>query len=412
MSAKLLRLSVVSLTAFLFVLLGAAVMTFVEYEERFHAVEIDRQETRFLHLKQSAQAQQLKTLALELRITTDALQVTRAELREAKASLATTQELQVTKEALTAAQKALVALGQKVHNKTAHSKKELAAMTERVENVSKQMRERDAIVKEALTAAKRAQEYGDEPQRNIVRYREVTPAVKAERLLSPTVQIICEKEVGSGTIIYSRRGATYVLTALHVIAHQAKDAPLIDVKVFSGSGEPISFSAELIASYEKIDAAIVRVKEKFFAHHIARLASRATLAKTHVFEQVYSIGCPLGYAPMPTAGELSSKAKKLKDQTYWMMNAPTIFGNSGGGIYRADTQELIGLLSRVSAYNNFINIAVPHMGIFVPMSEVYDWLGEEFLTYLYNPSVSQEECEKRKTMAVMMGEKKEERGGK
>lgn len=412
MSTKWLRLSVVLLVFLMGSFLGGAFLTFFDYEERFHSVEIDRQGVSVLQLKQSLQAKRLRAVESELRIAADVLKDTRAEFREARASLVTSQ---TTKEELRDAQHALAVLNKKLQSKISDNEKALAQMTQRVENVSKEIRERDAFVREALTAAQKAQPR-DEPlqkRKTMQSSSEIGLALKAKRLLAPTVQIICGREVGSGTIIHSKRGVTYVLTALHVIAHeQTDDLQLIEVKIFSGSGEPLIFSGKLIASSEKIDAAVVRINGKFFPQHVARLASRATLAKVAVFEKIYAIGCPLGYSPMPTSGELSSKTKKLKEQNYWMTSAPTIFGNSGGGIYRAESQELIGFLSRVSAYNNFINIAVPHMGIFVPMSEVYDWMDTEFLTYLYDRSVSHTECERRKTMAIMVGERKEDKGGK
>ena len=87
---------------------------------------------------------------------------------------------------------------------------------------------------------------------------------------------------------------------------------------------------------------------------------------------------------MPTAGMISSLTKTLRDKAgvehhYWMMTAPTIFGNSGGAIFDGTSYELIGVLSRISAYNNFINIAVEHMGIFVPPSTIHQFLRDKDL---------------------------------
>jgi len=59
-----------------------------------------------------------------------------------------------------------------------------------------------------------------------------------------------------------------------------------------------------------------------------------------------------------------------------MVNAPTFFGNSGGGIFLSDTCKLMGVSSMIYTYTYETNqsLVVPHMGLFVPLSMVYDWL--------------------------------------
>ncbi len=58
--------------------------------------------------------------------------------------------------------------------------------------------------------------------------------------------------------------------------------------------------------------------------------------------------------------------------------------------------KMIGVLTRVSAYNNFINIAVPHMGIIIPPDMIYEWLEQSNLQFLYDDNVSMEECFRRR----------------
>jgi hypothetical protein len=90
---------------------------------------------------------------------------------------------------------------------------------------------------------------------------------------------------------------------------------------------------------------------------------------------------------MPTSGEVTSKEKELDGLSYWMVNAPTIFGNSGGGIYAAESRQLIGVLSRISAYKNLIDVAVPHMGIVTPINQVYDWLDTTEFAYVHKDGI-------------------------
>ncbi len=216
-------------------------------------------------------------------------------------------------------------------------------------------------------------------------------------MISPTVRISCGMEVGSGTIVYSKLDGdglihNYAFTALHVVSENfsSKASPISVVNFDRFGNESQSFSAKLIDVNEKDLALIEFVSDDVLPH--ASLMPRSRVGELEVFDSVYALGCPLGYAVMPSFGELSSKSKALGGENYWMINAPTIFGNSGGGIYYAETSELIGVLTRVSAYNNFINIAVPHMGILVPIHDVYSWLEESRLQFIYDPSISRIDC--------------------
>jgi hypothetical protein len=97
---------------------------------------------------------------------------------------------------------------------------------------------------------------------------------------------------------------------------------------------------------------------------------------------VCAVGCPLGNDPVPTHGEVSSLANELNGANYWMINAPTYFGNSGGGVYRADTRQLIGVFSKIYTHGKGNPVVIPHMGLCTPISAVYEWLAAEQLAHL------------------------------
>ena len=216
-----------------------------------------------------------------------------------------------------------------------------------------------------------------------------------ETMINPTVQISHFNEVGSGTIIHSQNGHSYVLSAAHIINQEHIEDEINLSKYDKHGRQSSSYLARIVAIDNERDLLLLEV-ETDDQLPTARFASEQRINDVRVFDRVYAIGCPLGYGPMPTLGEISTKNKRLKNQTHWMLNAPTIFGNSGGGIYLADTQEFIGVLSRVSAYNNFVNIAVPHMGILVKPQDIKSWLDEENLQFVYDPSMTRDVCfEKR-----------------
>lgn len=215
-------------------------------------------------------------------------------------------------------------------------------------------------------------------------------------LVEPTVRVNAKSEVGSGSVVYSRRRQgkirTFVLTAWHIVKDNMADgAPSsIEVDIYDALGKPRETKSKLVARDEALDLALLEIEDEKLPCQTARLPRPQDLERASVFSKVYAIGCPLGYAPMPTSGELTSLGKELDGITYWMTNAPTIFGNSGGGIYLAETRQLVGVLSRISAYKNLIDVAVPHMGIVTPIALVYEWLDATEFAFVHREGIEPE----------------------
>ena len=63
--------------------------------------------------------------------------------------------------------------------------------------------------------------------------------------------------------------------------------------------------------------------------------------------------------------------------------SPTIFGNSGGGIFHRETHEMIGISAMICTYDNLVSTPVPHLSIVVSLETVYDWLDEQGFGDLY-----------------------------
>jgi S1-C subfamily serine protease len=215
-------------------------------------------------------------------------------------------------------------------------------------------------------------------------------------LVEPTVRVNAKSEVGSGSVVFSKmRGGkvrTFVLTAWHIVKDNvAETTPSpIEVDVYDATGKPRETRSVLVARNENLDLALLEIEDEKAPAVTARLARPQDVARATVFSKVWAIGCPLGYAPMPTSGDLTSLGKELDGITYWMTNAPTIFGNSGGGIYLAETRQLVGVLSRISAYKNLIDVAVPHMGIVTPIPLVYDWLDTTDFAFIHKEGLEPE----------------------
>jgi S1-C subfamily serine protease len=223
------------------------------------------------------------------------------------------------------------------------------------------------------------------------------PTELTRTMLSPTVQLNGDDTVGSGTIVFSgpnpRHGGrieTYALTSHHVVRNILADTPKavhdgFEVTIYL-PGERLVAKGRMVSSQPKIDAALVQVHTDRQLPFVANVLPRDETGAVKVWDPVCAVGCPLGNDPVPSHGEVSSLKNELNGANYWMVNAPTYFGNSGGGIYRADTRQLIGVFSKIYTHGKGTPVVIPHMGLCTPIEAVYQWLAAEKLDHLLQSS--------------------------
>ncbi|MEW6072757.1 MAG: trypsin-like peptidase domain-containing protein [Planctomycetota bacterium] len=206
-------------------------------------------------------------------------------------------------------------------------------------------------------------------------------------LVGPVVQLAGETSVGSGVLLSSRfdeaRGAwaTPVLTAWHVVRDiqgpaGRRDAP-VPVTIYAEDGGLRAAEARLLCNDADIDIALLELLTPGEIENGARIPRREELAAVRIFDEIYAVGCPLGNAPIPTRGEIATSHQAVDTARYWMINAPTYIGNSGGGIFHSETHELLGIFSRIYTHGTVRPTIVPHMGLVTPLDVVYDWLARE-----------------------------------
>ena len=223
------------------------------------------------------------------------------------------------------------------------------------------------------------------------------PKEMKRKMVYPTVQLRGEGTVGSGVLVYSETqpedapggAVTFILTAHHVVLEVTGDETarkrVEDVRVIADDDDfdPQVYKAELVLFDRERDAALLRLISERRFPNIAEFAPRETLRRIDIFTPAYAVGCPLGNRPLPTVGEVSTKSKVVGDQVFWMLNAPTFFGNSGGGIYLGSTCQLIGISSMIYTYGKTSPAVVPHMGLFVPLETLYDWLDTKGHSFIW-----------------------------
>lgn len=248
----------------------------------------------------------------------------------------------------------------------------------------------EAIRREVADTSRRVDEFSSGLERNPRRMKRL--------MIDPTAQLRGNGTVGSGVIVYSERQpgnslksspfTTFVLTAYHVVlevtGEDLESGLVRDVRITSDSRKASQrFQAQLVLSDRDIDLALLRLNTERQFRTLVSFMPQTELSRLDVFARAYAVGCPLGNQPLPTLGEITSLNKKVGEQTFWMLNAPTFFGNSGGGVYSAENCQLIGISSMIYTYGKKTPTVVPHLGLFVPLNTISDWLEEEGFAFVY-----------------------------
>ena len=249
---------------------------------------------------------------------------------------------------------------------------------------------------------------------------------KHEQMFYPTVRVRTKKAGGSGTVVYSKEYKdevyTYVITNHHVIADsvhlEKKWDPVLKRKVdkeildtvfveffrynnYSHTVGSFAVEADIVA-YSEVnggqDWALLRVRDKEnTADWVANMFPLDDIENVHIFDEVYAVGASLGHPPVASDGHISYMDDEIEHYKYWMSSAPTIFGNSGGAVYRWSSNrkqyEYIGIPSRISIQPmGFSADAITHMGYFIPIDRVYKLLEDNDYQFIYDSSVSIEDC--------------------
>lgn len=242
-------------------------------------------------------------------------------------------------------------------------------------------------------------------------------------ILYVTVRIRAGGSVGSGVIFSSVKNGdrydTYVLTNHHVIsdAIQITDEwdPLdkkmrkketratIEVEMFkyqylSRTTGTMLVLSDIVEWDKAHDLALIKMRsDEFFRP--AKLYPKDRITDLKVFDPVWVCGSGLGRSPFPTSGHIASLVDEIDNLPYYMLSAPAVFGNSGGGAFLASTREFIGIPSRIAVtYVSWAPNAVYHMNYIIPIDRIYSWLSSTGWAFLFDPAApSHEEWLKRRT---------------
>ena len=220
-----------------------------------------------------------------------------------------------------------------------------------------------------------------------------SPALPIVRKISDsTVDILDNKNAGTGTILKKTKQYTYILTCAHIIANRKrKHTPIFDFKALGGynispntsffesiikpilvkqtkwvNGMPYihSSSADIFFLDRTNDICLLRVRGKIYGAEITPY-SRGPVVP--IGTEVYHVGNLLGSLNYSvTSGIISHNSRGLFGERIQAGITVTL-GSSGGGIFVKNTGEYVGMVSAKAKYSDGI-------AIIIPIKKILKWL--------------------------------------
>jgi len=246
---------------------------------------------------------------------------------------------------------------------------------------------------------------------------------KHEKMLYPTVRVRTDKAGGSGTVIYSEEDPlcegqyeTYVLTNNHVIASNVtvgkewstllqreikKDTfkecsvEFFDFEYGSWEGGSRTSKATIMCYHKEMDLALLKLQSGKKADYVATLFPHNEYKqRLRIFQKVFAVGCGLGHPTLATEGQLNGFDDMIDNHPYILSSAPTIYGNSGGSLYLAETGELIGVPSRIAVTAGMLggSDAITHLSFSIPIWSVYKFLEDQIFDFIFKPEKTSATC--------------------
>jgi len=209
---------------------------------------------------------------------------------------------------------------------------------------------------------------------------------KIEQMLNPVVRIHPKvgRSVGSGTILKVRGKYSYIVTnfhvvedAVHVIPGKGTTMDDLDVDLYTHKNGVLTKKTVrgVIRAYNvERDIALVRIEYR--TKHVAKTRHEKYL---RIFDPVWAVGASLGMPPAPSTGMLTEHGVTPQGETYLRSSAPTVFGNSGGALYREykGRYYYVGMPTMVASLpNRGGKVLVPFLSFAVPVSVILAFMKE------------------------------------
>ena len=263
-----------------------------------------------------------------------------------------------------------------------------------------------------------------------------------ERILYPVVRVRTAKAGGSGTIIYSKPDPdnpeeyqSFVLTCAHVVDDAVTikrdwDSQLkkkidkefkeqVQIEIFdyvylSKVNSSNAYKADIVAYDKYHDIAILKLDSPKKIDNVASLITRDKIPNVKLFSPTWTSGCSLGHEPFANPGFITYLSEMIDNKLYWMCNGNSIFGNSGGAVFLAETGEQVGITARVTVLQLGFGFDVQTwMGFSIAPQRIYEFIDEQELKFLYDSSdtfkkaLSRREAKEKASKLMKMAEQED-----
>jgi len=261
--------------------------------------------------------------------------------------------------------------------------------------------------------------------------------------LYPVVRVVAPSKQGiaggSGVLVYSApldkessKYESYLITNHHVIANliDIEDswntlagksikketkaeaiAEFFEYENLSRIVENAGKRAEVVAWDEARDLALLKLRATTQIQNVAPIVTPEEFDETvFITTPVYTVGCGLGVPPLITSGHVGGFNFLIDNHPYTLTTAPSIFGNSGGGVFDASTGKVIGITARISVVLMGLGASpITHMSWCISPQTVHDFLTDNYYDFIIDPTKTAAECHakreeiKRKAEEKMLG---------
>lgn len=234
------------------------------------------------------------------------------------------------------------------------------------------------------------------------------------KILYPVTKVMAGTSGGSGVLVYSKedpeKPGEYIniaLTCQHVIDGAIKVSEQWDnilkkdvktdvleevrIEVFDYDRSKVvsanSSTAQIIAYDKHHDLAAVKLNNTRPMANVASIIPKDEIKELQVADPIWVSGCSLLHDPFPSPGNLTYLREIIDQKAYLMQNAPSIFGNSGGGLFHGESGHLLGLTSRITSTQLGFGIDImTWMGFSTHPDRLYEFFEHQELHFLFDDS--------------------------
>ena len=192
----------------------------------------------------------------------------------------------------------------------------------------------------------------------------ITPSNLIKNFTIARVEVKSSTGLSYGSAVpikYTSSNTVYFLTCKHVIGK--KEVNEINLTLYSNAIEYGTINNVKVAySNDALDLAIIEAPKV-----LPIVCSCMYSAGLESLQAIYSIACPLGEDPVFSRGIITIQRDRM------VSTAVVVPGCSGGGIYDANTGELVGISTAVYFYEQTFFDSI---NIFIPISSIKLWMQE------------------------------------